>query len=260
MNTTESSRAAIQNPPEGYVYAPKQRAHPLREARAGIEVRIKDRRPPWIVVERSWTYISIIDWPGQMWRVRILDAVTENERGHKLVSDAHYTQAVAVAVLNEEPIAQIFGPHGAAVSRVLDHASQLDISQVEALAISQHPLAGATFSNAWAKWREQEKLPERSTGVVTFPFHKRAASPLNNGFDSIDTIVTKRAVFVVGRAAALIDDPDDYYGANLEPTWAAACDSLMHAAMAFGAPQWVSQQDILILATAWKAVFPDAKL
>jgi hypothetical protein len=71
----------------------------------------------------------------------------------------------------------------------------------------------------------------------------------------IDSVVTERARQFLGAAALFKDEEGDKC---LEPTWDAAIEALVDAAMAFGAPGVLDSEGHSILTAPWRSVIgPD---
>lgn len=244
---------------EGFTYAAHDTNDPMQNAKCGEIIRIIGRKPPWIIVNHEITSIAIpSQWPGRLWRTEIVDAVTDTDvraaKSFKPTASAGYTRAVAIRVIEELPLALLFGPQGEAVCSVINRARNLAIDDMHSLATARHPDVGMVYSRVWRTWlggddESRNNMDEDLSGTLLFP-GTRGGSPINRGFSVIYTQVAKRAQELVG-ASAFVEDPIDREGASLEPTWTAACDALLDAAMAFGAPSLLSSDDASILTTAW---------
>jgi hypothetical protein len=241
-------------PSEGYVYVPDVEKGPFLRAYPGAHVRNKDRRPPWIVVNHSIATTIVAKWPGRLWRVSEIDA----ELIPQVSAEAPCTRASAVKVCEELPVSRLFGPRGEAMCCVLERGAQLDLPQVHALASSRHPDAGDAFSRAWHKWltemgRSIEHEGQNLSSTVGAGV-SGLRSPVNCGFTVLHRVVWDRANSILGSAAFVIDEEGEN---DLEPSWQSAANSMLEAAMAFGAPQLSEPADRDILLTAWRAVFGD---
>ncbi|MBI3561281.1 MAG: hypothetical protein HY080_06140 [Gammaproteobacteria bacterium] len=246
----------------GFTYAAPNTNDPMQNAKCGEIVRIKGRKPPWLIVNHEITSIAIpSQWPGRLWRTEIVDVVTDSDvvaaRSVKPTASAGYTRAVAIRVIEELPLALLFGPQGEAICAVISRAGNLELDDIPSLAKARCPEASEVYSRVWRKWLGgNDELPNNAdedlSGTLLFP-GTRGGSPINRGFSVIYTQVAKRAEELVGSSAFVVD-PIDSEGACLEPTWAAACNALLDAAMAFGAPTLLSGSDASILATAWHKV------
>lgn len=217
--------------------------HPLKTAVPGGLVALPSRRPPWIVVDHDIHTILINKWPGKLWAVEIVDADPQAQR--ELVPNVWYTRAIAVRVLEELPIDRLFGSHGECVCRIVQVARELSLEQVARLAAALPPAADKANLAAWNRWI--------ASVDASPPVARRAAgSPINGGFGLISSQVVERARQIVGDAAFIEDEEGEE---TLEPVWSKAHGALLHAAMAWGAPEFVDGEGQEALTAAWRAVF-----
>lgn len=240
--------------PAGYVYVPDEDDSVLSRGQTGAIVRLRERRPPWIVVDHSIDSIIVARWPGKLWSVTVVDT----EGIEQVSNDARYTRAMAVEICGEIPATRLFGEHGRGVASVIAQASRLDPVLVGELAQSRHPDAGQAYTRAWKRWLAAIGSPSdfgdsNLTGTLGIGAAGKR-SPINCGFTVLHHAVWKRAESLVGSSAFLVDDEGERF---LEPTWASASCALLEAAMAFGAPLFSEPADRLIQSIAWRAVFDD---
>jgi hypothetical protein len=243
--------------PEGYVYVANETRNAMNVARVGVRIALKDRRPPFIVVDSCIDQIIVARWPGRLWTVRIVDSVTEDDEQTtglmRPASSAGYIRAVAVDVMHEIPAWKLFGRFGEAVCAVIAQASALDPDLVHALVQHRDSSAGRAYSQAWSHWlRGINGFPGTGNligtpGISGFG----GGSPINSGFSLIYRAVRERAEAVVGDSAFVHDEDGE---SSLEPTWGAAADSLLEAAMAFAAPSVSDENGRRIMSTAWHTV------
>ncbi|PWR13636.1 hypothetical protein DKT69_20120 [Micromonospora sicca] len=222
--------------------------------------------PPWIVVDRSLEQIIVARWPGRLFRVAVVPPSSAAERAamaraaQGLVSGAGYVRALAVDVLAELPPALLFGSQGRAIVEVIEVARSLTEERATLLASADHPAAGETYSAAWARWTGTvHAADERDRDhSATIGHHQpgRATSPIGAGFTVLHTAVTDSAQ-LRGRPGALRVNPDGEQ--LLDETWATAGSALLHAAMAFGAPELVTGAEAAVLTAAWRAVLSDER-
>jgi hypothetical protein len=229
----------------------------MKAASAGVRITVESRHPPFIVVNSCIDQIIVARWSGKLWLVRIADAVTEDdERTTGLVrpvSSAGYIRAVAVDVMSEIPSWKLFGNSGEAVCAVIEQATSLDPDRVNALAQHRAPSAGNAYSRAWNNWLSIKSEPAEMddlTGTLRM-FSRGSGSPINCGFTVIHRAVWDRAEAVAGDSAFMRDEEGEKY---LEPTWSCAANSLLEAAMAFGAPSVSEEEDRRIMSAAWQRV------
>lgn len=236
---------------QGFVYVPEVEQGPMKNASAGATISTGTKQPPWIVVDISLDSIIPAKWPGKLWEVEIVEPAPEQPN-----STARYTRAVTVRVLDEQPISQLFGSHGASVCQVLDKARQLEVLDVQALATSTSQTTRRAYSRAWSNWLAQVEpnSPHRGddlSGTLAISGEK-TRSPIGAGFSVLYSVFVKRARELVGDSAFLVDSEGEQ---SLVLEWANAFDALLAAAMAFGAPDAISPSDREALSSPWTRVF-----
>ncbi|CAB3636011.1 MAG: hypothetical protein J0I68_05050 [Achromobacter sp.] len=236
--------------------------------RAGSHVRLARAEPPWIVVDQSIASLTLgRHWPGQLWRVR----VTQLGDMSGLVAQPGYWRAAAIELLQPLPLALLFGPHGEGVLDVL--ARIPDLSREQARALGEHlPDDGwDRYGRAWARWSSEEEggatapsgavaeasPPSEWYGVLAASRRRGGAhSPVHAGFMQVHKLLRQRAEAVDGEAAFIREvDEDGEVDESLAPPWDGASDALLFAAMARGAPQYLSADDVEVLARPWRGVF-----
>jgi hypothetical protein len=256
----------------GYMYLADDSSVGSISAAPGEVVRVPDRKPPWLVVDHALWTVLIARWPGRLWLVEILDSISAAEQkalGSVLRSDAPYTRAAAVRFIEDMGLAALFGERGAAVCSVIETARGLTEDIARRLTQARHEEAGQAYSRVWHRWLEQQRVPaadqaESFAGVIAIPSRPvgRPVSPVGRGLMVIADVLGKRAEALVG-ASAWIEDANDPDGAFLVQPWAGAEAALCTAALAFGAPDLMSETDRDILAKAWRDVIgpePDGAL
>jgi hypothetical protein len=246
---------------KGYVYAPLENPGAMAGAAPGVCVRNADRGPPWIVVDHGLQSVIVSKWPGRLWRVEIIDRVSDADlrsAGQSpLRADAPYTRAVAVDVLEEAPVAALFGAHGAAVCEVIAAAGEVDLDGARRLAAARPREAADAYSRAWATWLAREDLRSRDRivpeGTLAVPTG-RSRSPIESGLGVVYGQLFRRARAVCGDAATVSDEDDTW----LAEPWNGAAAALLDAALAFGAPDVIDDADREILTRAWRDVLGPA--
>lgn len=131
-------------PRQGFVYVSVVDSTAMAKAEAGRTVRIPGRGPPWIAVDHELSSVVVARWPGRLWAVEIVDAVTAQDGAGGLRADAGYTRAAAVKILHAVPVAALFGAHGAEVCAVIEAAAKLDLAGAERLAEMRVPVMHRT--------------------------------------------------------------------------------------------------------------------
>jgi len=240
------------------MYVPDDEPGLMADAAVGAMVRIPGKGPPWLVIDSSIASIVPSRWPGRLLRVEITRLVPANAQlahGGAPSPDSGYTRAAEVKVLDELPLATLFGPHGDAVIRVIDAASALTETQARALSDCRHAQASEACARVWRSWLGDRKPP----GVEDFVLHKTLmipsqglpVSPVNRGLTAVQAQLFRRA-FALAGDAAIEEEGDDVW---LIDPWRGASGALIDAALAFGAPEHVTAKDRAILTQGWARAF-----
>jgi hypothetical protein len=248
-------------PTRGFIYVSHADTGSMSRAAPGRHVQIADRAPPWLVVDHELATVIVARWPGRLWAVEVLDSISAEEQiaaQSRLPSDVWYTRAAAVKVLHAVPIAALFGSHGARVCAVIEAASELTSEQAARFAQACHPGASAAQLRAWRNWLSRQQLRTCGygdlDGMQAMPVQeRRSVSPVGYGLSVIHSEVGKRAEAIAGSSVWTVDDTDSE-GAWLAEPWSKAGAALCDAALAFGAPDLLGEEDINILATAWREI------
>jgi hypothetical protein len=227
----------LDSPIQGFIYVQQDEAGPTKPAAPGAVLRCPERKPPWIVVDHSLRSVIVTQWPGRLWQAEVLEKADEQ---FDLQVDA--TRAVVVKVIRELPVSELFGPQGEAVCAIIRKAEALTLDEVEALARADLAEAAAAYMRSWNRW------------IASVELGNGLSSPINRGFSIISEVVAKRARHLGGEQAYFVDDEGESHYA---PEWSATMSALLHAAMAYGAPEYVTAEDAKILKSAWIKVFGD---
>jgi hypothetical protein len=242
----------------GFVYVPAEASHPLVGAVPGIVVANADRKPPWIVVDHDPLTIIVTGWPGKLWYVEVMDAISAEESraaGSGLVQNPGYTRAAAVRVVKQVASHKLLGPTGAPIEKVLNAARFLELAQAEALAAARGLEAARAYSRVWRRWY---KLIGADPGGGNFAGVLRVglqgASPIGLAPTIIEHLVSKRAQEICGPGVwrPRLDDPDE---SDLSEPWPTAADALRDAACAVGRGDCVTPEDRNFLLAAWREAF-----
>jgi hypothetical protein len=242
-------------PVRGFVYAPRDDGGPMATAAAGRRVQIAG--PPWIVVDRGLPSIIVASWPGRLWEVEIVDPISSRD----LLDDAGYTRAAGVRVLHEVPVAVLFGSHGAEVCAVIDAAAGLTLERTARLAAARRRDAGRAQTRAWQQWLSRQNIPPDRYGDAldgTLAVSGvQSGSPIGEALSVISGEVGRRAKAIGGPSVWITRDGDPEEVLLSEP-WSTASMTLLDAALAFGAPDLMHDDDRSLLAAAWReVVVPD---
>lgn len=234
--------------------------------RASNHVRLARAEPPWLVVDQSIATMTLgRRWPGQLWRVR----VTQLGDMSGLVAQPGYWRAAAIELLQPLPLGALFGPHGQAVVDILARIPELTREQARALGADLPADGWDRYGRAWERWSKDEEgvpapadAPPQSEWYGVLAAARRrggARSPVHGGLLQIHGLLRQRAQAVDGDAAFIREvDEDGEVDESLAAPWEGASDALLFAAMARGAPQYLSTADADVLSRPWRDVFGDS--
>ncbi len=237
------SKLIAGDPARGFVFVADGDDDPMRAARVGATIRNAHAGPPWMVVNHSIESVVVARWPGRLWKVEVLEAAAEQPQAY-----ANYTRAVAVRVIEEVPVASLFGANGHGVCQVIERAGAVTIEDVALLAEAVHADARGAFSRVWSRWLGRPAAEGDYADTLAAPGSAGGESPIGAGFKVLHAVLTRRARELVGDAAFAMDDEGNPV---FTPLWAGAADAFLHAAMALGAPELVSTGDREVLSAAW---------
>jgi hypothetical protein len=235
----------------GFAYVPLSEDGPMAGAAPGHIVRNPGAGPPWIVVDHSIRSVVVARWPGKLWEVEIVRAASEQP-----VAAAGYTRAVAVRIVRGHPPGILFGRHGEHVVRVLEAAASIDLDQAVELGTRSTAAARDAYSRAWRRWIakvDPGSIHLDSDHTYTLAVHAAGTlSPIGGGFTVMYTVLMERAQALAGDAAFVTGEDGEQSFAN---PWDGALQSFLHAAMALGAPELLSEADRAVLLEAWNHCF-----
>ena len=236
----------------GFLYIADERPDPrFAAAQPGDVIRNATREAPWIVVDHTLDGVLVTSWPGALWEAEVVDAL--KPQGHT----GDYTRAVAVKLIRRVPLHTLFGPHGEAVTWLLDRAIALTREEAGTLARNRAPDAGRLFSKAWLSWgglSDHKRNFEDWEGVIGSG-DGPPTSPVRCGLSAVFNAVVSRAIEVDADTATIVEnesepDPDIHL---VEP-WATAALCLIEATMALGAPGLLPDEERAILTRPWRAL------
>ena len=232
MSTESDSMLVVTDsfPNIGYVYSSRKSNLLFADVHVSDTVSLDSQPPPWIVVASTLSQVSIYDWPGRLWRVRVIQPAPEADQ----IETGRYVRASVVEIVEELPLFNLFGKNGAAVYDMIQKIPRMTQADKDCLASRATEVASEAYSQAWNRW---------FTRV-------RSGSPINQGFYVISSEVERRAFALDGDTAFIEDEGER----SLEPTWAAALHSCLYAAIAYGAPDLVSTEERQVLLDAWESV------
>lgn len=240
----------------GYMYVPDAEANTMTAAGPGREIRVA-RKGPWLVVDHDLSSIVVAQWPGRLWHVEASDPISNAELrmlGAELRDDAGYTRACGVTIIDEVPVAKLFGAQGASVIKVIDAAGTITADAAARLAGARHADAPDAQNRLWKKWLTGLATPNIAQHRNDFDGTLSLGplrSPIGSGLSVVHAELGKRAQAVAGKSV-WISEPrsDDVW---LAEPWASASSALLDAALAYGVPE-LADDDREILSKAWREV------
>lgn len=246
-----SSKATV-----GYCYVPSSSHEPIRNARIGATIENPTDEPPWIVVDKSIDSLVVAKWPGQIWKLEILRPAKQQPN-----SSANYVRAASVKVLDEVPIAVLFGPNGQGVVDVIESARTLDFQQGMKLASFFKSDALNLYSEAWNRWLnelcrldESHKRDDYSNTLAITGASKR--SPVGTAFTVLFSVLRDRLIEIVGESAFVVDEDGNE---SFSSDWSIVFNALLCAAMGFGINDILSANEKDCLTKAWRDTFSKAQ-
>lgn len=238
----------------GYMYVARD-DDPMISAQVGETVRLAQLAPPWIVVDTTLERVIVATWPGRLLRVQPVPPKDAIESGalaraaENLRADACYVRVFAVEVLEELTPTLVFGPQGDVVGRVLDAALSLNASDLHGPLGTVNPAGDSAYRNAWNRWKGAQRAdlvpPTDYSWIV-----KHNGSPIGDGLSVLATTVRAVARKRGGTDAFVFNDEGDE---ALAPRWQALLSSLLHAALALGAPNLVDRDASITMTRAWNS-------
>lgn len=141
----------------------------------------------------------------------------------------------------------LFGPHGDAISTIIDAARELNAEQAAKLSASRHPEAERAYNRVWDAWLRDRGMPgpdakDGLDGTLAMSGF-RPTSPINSGLTVLYNELLRRAALLSGNAATETDGDDTW----LVDPWRGAGAALLEAALALGAPSFAGSTDGEIL-------------
>ena len=221
----------------------------MRDARVGAVLRLADRGPPWIVVDFALDRIIVANWPGRLWRVRVIEAASardQRQAGGQPNHQATYLRAIAVEILSEQSPAVLFGPHGSNLISLFEQAASLNSQTAQRLAAARSDAAPAAYDRVMRRWAQAAQVAvweDNLDGVLKIG----GGSPINGGLATLHRVVFERAISIGGPDAIAHDGE----AVTLNEPWATAAKVASDAALALGAPQFASGTDRRGLLEGW---------
>jgi hypothetical protein len=234
----------------GFVYTPQNEQGPLTQGKIGDVIRIQ-AAPPWIVVDHSKDSIVFTNWPGVLWKVEVVEPAPDSEQ-----VTSTYTRSKAVRLIETSTATELFGVNGDAVEQILNQAAQLELVQIK----TARPFWGDSvnaYSRAWNAWIKN-RYPNETMGNYESTLGVGSCgydSPIGRGFVLLFNVVHNRAMAIEGDSAFSVDEEGE---SHFLPHWQIAFDAARFAAMAYGAPELLSEQERQILTATWSSMMKPA--
>ena len=177
---------------------------------------------------------DVIVWPSSLWRV------DELERPVRVRPRNMWVRCRAFTVVEQAPAWLVAGPYGDGVEWVITRARELTSDQVGAL---------AALSEDDGEEELQRSLRDR--WVRDHLYGSR--SPVGCGLSTLRRVVEDAA----RRAGSELFGWDEEDGAEVlrDPGWLRAHSAAHGAALALGAPEFLSAEQNAVLARRWTSVF-----
>lgn len=235
----------------GYWYAGKDE---LRVQAPGHIVANAVDGPPWLVIDRSILSVIVTGskWPGRLWRARVVLMGDMSE----LVAEPGYWRASKIELIEELPLAALFGPNGARIFPLFSQIMALSAVQAERLQAAQAGDAKA----AWKRWSQGLRFPrthhygcDEGMTLASPGNRDREMSPANYAFSLIYDLIRQRAAEVEGRQAFIDVVENGETETILSQKWHGACEAYLQAAMAFSMSSLLSADEYAALLRAWTA-------
>ena len=240
----------MNNPIYGFVFTVSDEQDALKQQHIGQTVT--NQITPWIVHYDVAT-IYVKQWPVDLWFVEIIEGLESSQ----LNEDSDYIAATIIRPLKQLPCSLLFGPKGEKVCMLLDNICQITLPQINQLAALANPISTEAYGNVWNTWLSKTSnstMHQDADHSGTLAIGEgENASPIYNGFLTINDLVHKKAKELVGDAAFIkpAGYGDEVY---LATEWSKACSVLLQTAMGLGAEQYVSSKDLPLLLLGWKVL------
>jgi hypothetical protein len=223
------------------VYTPNKDGGPFIDAKEGDTIRVSPK-PPWIVVDHAKETMVFTNWPGTLWYVEVIKPAPSSEQITKT-----YTRASAVRVIKAASTSEIFGPSGKDVEAVLCQAAELETVHLDALK-ALPPTGHAVFSEAWNRWLAGGEVALDHSKTLSVGGHPRQ-SPVGPGFSLLFNVVLRRATELEGDDSRWVDEEGEFH---FTEKWQRALDAALHAAMAAGTSDLMSESELRLLTESWR--------
>ncbi|MGW6378096.1 hypothetical protein ACWFRB_18760 [Rhodococcus sp. NPDC055112] len=254
-HTDSMSDGSMSGRREGYLFV---------EGGAGIpaagDVYVKQPfEPPCLVVDYSLADVLATKWPGRLLRVSVGEPTTAEESAatealqHNF-DRAQYARTYRVTILEELAPSLLFGRAGEHVAAVVAVAQSLTLTMADRLAAGISPDAAAEFDACWRRWLADQPdgtsyLAGNHESTLLIPGAGSAGSPVGHGLVLINSELNRRARMIDPGAIETVSVDGEFEEVLSDP-WSNAQTTLRHAAMAYGAPQYTENSEVLT--AAWR--------
>ncbi len=234
----------------GFVFTASDEQDALQQQHIGQ--RVNSETAPW-TVHYDVATIYVKQWPVDLWFVEVVEGLEHSQ----LSEDNDYIAANIIRPLKQLPCSLLFGPKGEKVCQLLDNISQITLPQINQLAALANPISTEAYANVWNTWLNKttnSTMHQDADHSGTLAIGEgENASPIYNGFLTINDLLHKRAKELVGDEAFIrpAGYDDEVY---LAAEWSKACSVLLQTAMGLGAEQYINGKDLPLLLLGWKVL------
>lgn len=234
----------------GFVFTASDEQDALQQQHIGQ--RVNSETAPW-TVHYDVATIYVKQWPVDLWFVEVVEGLEYSQ----LSEDNDYIAANIIRPLKQLPCSLLFGPKGEKVCQLLDNISQITLPQINQLAALANPISTEAYANVWNTWLNKttnSTMHQDADHSGTLAIGEgENASPIYNGFLTINDLLHKRAKELVGDEAFIrpAGYDDEVY---LAAEWSKACSVLLQTAMGLGAEQYINSKDLPLLLLGWKVL------
>ena len=243
---------------QGYVYASKEENELFKGAITGDLVIKKDKKPPYIVVDHTLDTKIITQWPGNLFKVEVLNPSKEKGINKGLVKNVWYTRTLGVKIIDEVNISELFGRNGQKVEQIIDFTRNITEEKVLELSKYSEKENRDLFTKAWRNWimlynKNHPYLNDEHYNTISLsPENQRYSSPIKEGLSIISSQFGIRARELVGETAFGVDEEGELY---LQPIWANAVEKILHAGMSYASDEIITEIERQNLRKPFNEVF-----
>jgi len=254
MNLFNFNKKIIQ----GYVYVSKEESELFEGAEIGSSVVKKDKKPPYIVVDHTLDTKIITQWPGNLFKVEVINPSKEKDINKGLVKDVWYTRTLGVKIIDEINIAELFGGNGQKIEEIIDITRSITEERVLAFSKYSEIENRDLFTKAWRNWimLYDKKHPylndEHHNTISLSPKNEKYSSPIKEGLSIISSQFDIRARELVGKSAFGVDEEGELY---LQPIWANAVEKILHAGISYASDEILTEVERQNLRKPFNEVF-----